>query len=110
MVMPGSLGVILFGVLLALITRTPMGGFLQGASQNWLLVSILLLVVDLLTVPVVNVQRNKQFNRVLQDAVAAGQMTAQLRAELANPTIQWIYRVQLWLPVVIAVLMVFKPL
>src|SRR5215210_6961037 len=39
MVIPGNMAVILFGVILALITNAPLLGFLQGASQNWLLLS-----------------------------------------------------------------------
>lgn len=109
MVMPGFLGVIVFGVLLALTTRTPMAGLLQGGSRNWLLVSLLLLVVDLLTIPVVNRQRGKQFDQMVQEAVTTGQMTPQLRAELTNTTIRWMYCTQLVVPVVIVLLMVFKP-
>ena len=109
MVMPGNLGVILFGVILALITGTPILGFLQGASKNWLLVTIILLVFGVLTVPVIFVQRGKQFDLVLKDALAKGQMTAQLRAELDNKTIRFMYLTQIVLPMVIVVLMVFKP-
>ena len=76
MVIPGNLGVILFGVILALITGAPILGFLQGASKNWLLAAIILLVFDVLTIPVIFVQRSKRFDLVLKDAVAKGQMTA----------------------------------
>ena len=109
MVIPGNLGVILFGVILALITGTPILGFLQGASRNWLLVTIILLVLGVLTVPVVFVQRGKQFDLVLKDAVAQGQMTPELRAELENKTMRFMYLTQVVLPLVIVVLMVFKP-
>lgn len=109
MVMPGFLGVIVFGVLLALTTRTPMAGWFQGGSQNWLLVSLILLGVDLLTVPVVNRQRGKHFDQMVQEAITTGHMTPQLRTELANTTLRWMYCTQLVLPVVIALLMVLKP-
>lgn len=109
MVMPGFLGVIVFGVLLALTTRTPMAGWLQGGSQNWLLVSLLLLMVDPLTVPVVNWQRGKHFDQLAQEAVVTGHMTLQLHAALTNPTMRWMYCTQLVVPVVIVLLMVLKP-
>lgn len=109
MVMPGFLGVIGFGVLLALTTRTPMAGWLQGGTQNWLLVSLLLLLVDILTVPVINRHRGKHYDGLVQEAVATGQMTPQLRAELATTTLRWMYCTQLVVPMVIAVLMVLKP-
>src|SRR5262245_58268274 len=44
MVIPGSLAVLVLGVILALMTHTPILGFLQGASQNWLLFANILLL------------------------------------------------------------------
>lgn len=109
MVMPGMLGVVLFGVILALLTGTPILGFLQGASRNWLLVVIILLVLMVLTVPVISAQRGKQFDLVLKDAVAKSQMTSTLSAELGNKTVQFMYLMQIVLPLVIVILMVLKP-
>ena len=39
MVIPGNMAVIIFGVILGLLIKAPILGFLQGASRNWLLVS-----------------------------------------------------------------------
>src|SRR5215216_1563573 len=44
MVIPGMMAIMVFGVILALIGGSPILGFLQGASQNWLLVSNILLI------------------------------------------------------------------
>ena len=42
---------LVFGIILAIMLKWPIFGFLQGASQNWLLVSNLLLVIMLVTNP-----------------------------------------------------------
>jgi uncharacterized membrane protein len=61
MVIPGMNAVLLFGVILALIGGFPIFGFLQGASQNWLLLSNLLLVGVLVTIPTVFIPRGKKY-------------------------------------------------
>ena len=109
MVIPGNLAVILFGVLLALETGAPIFGFLQGASQNWLLVSNLLLGIGFLMVPLVFVPRSKKFDRVLKNALAEGRFTAELRAELDDKVIRVLHVVEMALVVLIVGLMVFKP-
>ena len=109
MVIPGNLAVILFGVLLALQTDAPILGFLQGASQNWLLVSNLLLGFGFLTVPLVFVPRGKQFDLALQNALAEGRMTLALRAAVDDKVIRVLHVVEIVLVVLIMGLMVFKP-
>jgi len=54
MVIPGNMAVIIFGVILALIIKAPIPGFLQGADRNWLLVSNLLLVIGFVSVPLIS--------------------------------------------------------
>jgi uncharacterized membrane protein len=44
MVIPGMAAILVFGVILSLIGHAPIFGFLQGAQQNWLLVSNILLI------------------------------------------------------------------
>ena len=109
MVIPGNMAVIVVGVLLALATGTPMLGFLQGSDRNWLLVSILLLVVGLLAVPLVFVPRGKLFDVVLQRALKQGEMTAELRTAFADPVTHWTHVLEQVLIVVVLLLMVFKP-
>jgi uncharacterized membrane protein len=109
MIIPGNLAVIVFGVILAVITGAPIFGFLQGASRNWLLASNILLVVGLLAVPLVFVPRGKKFDLVLQEALAKGQMTPQLRADLEDKTVRGVHLAEMAMLVVVVVLMVFKP-
>src|SRR5574342_452440 len=53
LVIPGSIAALILGVILALIGDYPIFGFLQGASQNWLLVSNVLLIGTIALVPAV---------------------------------------------------------
>ena len=109
MIIPGNLAVILFGVILALITGAPIFGFLQGASRNWLLVSNILLILGMLLVPLVFVPRGKKFDLVLQQAIAEGQMTAELRTTLDDKLIKYAHLYENISMVIVVVLMVFKP-
>lgn len=109
MVIPGNIAVIFFGVILTLMTGYPIFGFLQGASQNWLLVSNILLVLGLLAVPLVFLPRGKKFDLVLKAALAKGQMTAELRAELDDKVVQFVHLYEDVSVVIVVALMVFKP-
>src|SRR5690242_5307063 len=51
LVIPGSGATLALGIILALIGGFPIFGFLQGASQNWLLVSNILLACSTMFVP-----------------------------------------------------------
>ena len=88
MVIPGNMAVIVFGVILGLLIGAPILGFLQGASRNWLLVSNILLVIGGLQVPLIFLPRGKKFDVILNDALAKGQMTPELRAHLDDPVVR----------------------
>jgi len=61
MVIPGSMAALVLGVILALMAGIPIFGFLQGASQNWLLVSNILLLGMIGVVPGIFLPRGKKF-------------------------------------------------
>jgi hypothetical protein len=109
MVIPGNMAVIIFGIILALITGAPLLGFLQGASQNWLLLSNVLLILGLAAVPLVFVPRGKIFAALLTSALAVGQITPQLRTHLNDPVVRMVHWYELVSTVFIIGLMVFKP-
>jgi hypothetical protein len=109
MVIPGNLAVIIFGVFLALVTGAPIFGFLQGSSQNWLLVSNILLLVGLVTVPLVFAPRGRRFDLALQDALAQGQWTPQLRAAVDDKLVRVVHVSEIVMVVVVVYLMVYKP-
>lgn len=109
MVIPGSMLVVVFGVILSLVAGAPLLGFLQGASQNWLLVSIILMLITMALVPAVFLRRGRQFDRHLQQALYQGEITPQLRASLNDPVVRLAHYFEIAAIVLVIFLMVFKP-
>ncbi len=109
MVIPGSMAVFVIGIILALIAGYPIFGFLQGASQNWLLVSNILLIIAMGLVPTVFLPRGKKFEPVLQSALAEGRVTPELRAAMDDPVVKLAHLYEQAAVIVIVALMVLKP-
>jgi uncharacterized membrane protein len=109
MVIPGTMAILVFGVILALVGDIPMFGFLQGASENWLLVSNLLIIGMVVIVPAVFVPRGKLFEPVLQDALSQGRFTEELRAAMDDSAVKLAHRYEEIALIVIIALMVLKP-
>jgi uncharacterized membrane protein len=109
MVIPGMTAILVFGVALGLIGHSPILGFLQGAQQNWLLVSNILLIGILVIIPTVLVPRGKIFEPILQDALAKGQITPELRAVMNDNIVNLAHRYEEVALVIITALMVLKP-
>jgi uncharacterized membrane protein len=109
MVIPGMNAVMVFGVILALISRSPILGFLQGASQNWLLVSNILLVIGLVLIPTVFIPRGKKFEPILEAALAEERITPELHAAMDDKVVQNAHLYQEVSILVIIALMVLKP-
>ncbi len=109
MVIPGMNAVMVLGIILALISRSPIFGFLQGSSQNWLLVSNILLLGVLITIPTVFIPRGKKFELLLQAALAEGQITSELSAAMNDNTVKIAHVYEEVSLIAIAALMVLKP-
>ena len=109
MVIPGSAAVLIFGVILGLITKAPILGFLQDASHNWLLVSNLMIIAGILTIPLIFLPWRKRVDLALEDALARGQMTPKLRAQINDRTVRIAHWFELVSMAVVVFLMVFKP-
>ncbi len=109
MVIPGSNAVLVVGVILALVMKAPIFGFLQGASQNWLLVSNILLVMILALVFGVFLPHNKKLEAMMQAALAQGHITPELSAALENRKQALAHRFEEIAMLAIAALMVLKP-
>jgi uncharacterized membrane protein len=109
LVIPGSNLVFVFGLALALLQGWPILGFLQGAPQNWLLVSNLLLVSMILVIPLIFVPRGKLFEAALKEALEHGEITPPLTARYNDPVVR---RAHLWEEISLAgiiILMITKP-
>jgi len=109
MVIPGSNLVIVFGIVLAVFLKWPIFGFLQGASQNWLLVSNILLIVMIVLIPTIFLPHNKKVDSLLQTALAEGRVTPELRTALHDQTNRLAHHAEEIVVLVVAALMVLKP-
>lgn len=109
MVIPWSNAILPFGVILAVMMKWPIFGFLQGASQNWLLVSNILLIVMLALIPTVFIPHNKKAGTILQSALAEGRVTSELSAALDDQKNKLAHHAEEVIVLVIAALMVLKP-
>lgn len=109
-VIPGGSIVLLFGLLTAWQQGRPIFGFLEGASSNWLLVSLILyLGGTLVIVPLRMIQRRKKRAEAAEKAMALGIVTPELTAALNDKVVIRFRIVELIVLVLIIVLMVIKP-
>jgi len=109
MVIPWSNAMLVFGIILAVVLKWPVFGFLQGADKNWLLVSNLLLVIMLGLIPVVFLPHNKKVAALLQVALTEGRVTSELSAALDDHKNKSAHHVEEIIVLVVAALMVLKP-
>lgn len=87
----------------------PIFGFLQGASVNWLFVSLLFFVATIPLLPLVFVPKGRQFERILSEAQDKGEITSELIAGLRDKTVRRAYQIEWILYAAIIYLMVMKP-
>ena len=106
---PGSQATLVLGIILALIGGFPIFGFLQGASQNWLLVSNILMVSGLVLVPTIKIPHGKNFEQVLQTAMMDGQISPELNTAMNDKVIKLVYLYEEVSLIAIVALMVLKP-
>jgi uncharacterized membrane protein len=109
-VIPVSMAVLLFGLVVTFMQKWPLFGFLQGSSSNWLLVSfILFLGISLAIGPLRLAARRKQRARAIEEASAQGTITPELTAALNDEVVVRFRAVELVIVTVIIILMVIKP-
>ena len=109
MVIPGMAAILVFGILLAFLGHYPILGFLQGGQQNWLLAAIILLISIQIIIPTIFVPRGKKFEPVLQDALARGEITPELRTAMNDRVVRRAHYYEEIAVILIAALMVLKP-
>ena len=109
MVIPWSNIMFLMGIILAVMQKWPIFGFLQGSSQNWLLVSNILLIIMLILIPVVFIPHNKKVESILQTALAEARITSELTSALEDKTNNLAHYAEEIIVLVVAALMVLKP-
>lgn len=109
MVIPWSSAMLVFGIILSIMMKWPIFGFLQGADKNWLLVSIILLIFMQVLIPSAFLPHNKKVAALLQTALAEGRVTPELSAVLADQKNKAAHYTEEVIILVVAALMVLKP-
>ena len=109
MVIPWSNAILIFGVILAVMMKWPIFGFLQGASQNWLLVSNILLIFMLALIPAVFIPHNRRVEALLHTALTEERVPPELTAALHDKKNAIAHHAEEVITLVIAALMVLKP-
>jgi hypothetical protein len=109
MVRPGSMALLVFGLLTAWAQGWPILGFLQGGSTNWLLASIVLYVSMIPLIALVFLPRGKIFEAALSEATAQGQVTPVLTSAFQDRAVASAHTYELIATALVIVLMVTKP-
>ena len=105
MVIPGSFGVVVLGLLAAWAEGQP----LAGTDDWWLLTSLILVVGLGVLVPTVFLPRGKVFESALEQARQRGEVTPELRNALRDPAVRNARAAEIVVVAVIVALMVTKP-
>ena len=109
LVIPGSNIMVIMGIILAVMLKWPIFGFLHGAEQNWLLVSNILLIVMIMLIPAVFIPHNKRVESLLQSALAQNRITQELTTALNDRKNILAHYVEEVIVLLVAALMVLKP-
>lgn len=109
MIRPFTGFVVLFGAIYAAMIKAPIFGFLQGADQNWLLVTNIMVLMIPLPIIFFFIPRGKLFEPIMQDALAKREVTPKLREQLHDPAMKRMHLLEMVGVLFVVVLMVFKP-
>jgi uncharacterized membrane protein len=109
LIIPWSNAILPFGIILAVMAKWPIFGFLQGAAQNWLLVSNILLIIMLALIPAVFIPHNKKVEALLHATLADGRVASELSAALDDKKNKLAHHAEEVIILCIAASMVLKP-
>lgn len=109
MVRPGSMAVLVAGLLTAWAQGWPILGFLQGSRTNWVLASLALYLSIMPLIPVVFLPRGRVFGAALDKAVQAGQVTPELTEAFHDRTVALAHAWEVVAIAAVVGLMVTKP-
>jgi hypothetical protein len=109
MVRPATFVVLVLGLLAAWARGWPILGVLQGASVNWVLVSLLVYLSIVPVIVWVFLPRGRAYRRAYEAALPGGRVTPELRAALNDPLVRAARTYELGMIVVLTALMVLRP-
>lgn len=109
MVRPSTLFVLVTGLITAHLGGWPILGYLQGASVNWVLAALVIYLSIIPVIVFIFVPRGRIYHKALQEAIACGAVTPELRAALHDPAVRFARLYEMTMVLVITFLMVIKP-
>jgi len=109
LIIPSSNVMVPAGIILAVMQKWPFFGFLQGAAQNWLLVSNILFAVMMSLIFFLVVPHNKEVAAKLQAALNEGRVTQELMAALDDKFNKWTHLAEEIILIIVLALMTLKP-
>lgn len=105
----GGISLTVLGLATAFATGRPLLGPLQGASVDWMFVSVLLMLPIFTFLALVYPRFARRLSEALRAADGAGQVTPELTVAWADPTYQWARRYEFVAVGVVLALMIAKP-
>jgi uncharacterized membrane protein len=109
-VIPVSIAVLVFGLIVTWMQKWPLFGFLQGSPSNWLLISfVLFLGISVVIAPLGLIARRKERTRAVKEALAQGTITLRLLAALSDKVVIGFRIAEFIVMVIVIILMVTKP-
>jgi len=109
MVRPGSLLVLVSGLIAAWLRGWPILGPLQGSPIRWVFTSLVVYLTIIPVIVFVFLPRAKVYHARLAEASAEGRITPALKAALNDPAVKWGRRYEILMIVALTWLMVTKP-
>lgn len=109
MIRPFTLFVVLFGAVYAIMIGAPLFGFLQGADQNWLLITNIMVLLIPFPIIFFFIPRGKIFEPILKEALVKGEVTPELWKQLHDPAMRRMHLMEIAGVLFVVYLMVFKP-
>ena len=109
-VIPVSVAVLIFGLIVTWMQKWPLFGFLQSSPSNWLLVSFILFFgISVFVGPLGLAARRKERERALKEALAQETITLRLLAALNDKVVLRYRLAEFVVLLIIIILMVTKP-
>jgi uncharacterized membrane protein len=108
MVQPGSVLVLLLGLILARLQHWPILGDFHRGNSNWVFVSLILYLSVAALIPFF-LRRGKKFRAIMEDAIAQEEITPELRNAFHNRAITIAHIYEYVVVAVVFALMILKP-
>lgn len=109
LVIPGSMAILVSGILLAWLAGYPVFGFLRGHGPYWVPLAIFAFLTTVPWVPLVFLPRGAVFGAAIEASRKVGRITPELANEFSHPVVRAGHVYEFAVVLVLLFLMVAKP-